>query len=118
MQQYVCVSLTPNLQPSAPLVRYKREVECVVQASGMRWTILQPSVFMQVWLSSMRGWDIGAGKAMIFGAGTAPMSWISLGDVAEHAVRSLGEPMTSPLQREVGLPLVSLVEYAARVVRA
>jgi len=92
VQQYVYVSLTPNLQQSAPLVRYKREVERAVQASGMRWTILQPSVFMEVWLSKTLGWDIAAGKATIFGAGTAPMSWISVGDVAEHAVRSLDDP--------------------------
>ena len=29
-----------------------------------------------------------------------------------------GDVIDSPLQRELGLPLVSLVEYAARVVRA
>jgi len=92
VQQYVYVSLTPNLQESAPLVRYKREVERAVQASGMRWTILQPAEFMEVWFSKTLGWDVGAGKATIFGAGTALMSWISVGDVAEHAVRSLDDP--------------------------
>ena len=189
VQQFVYVSLTPRLQPTAPLVRYKREVERAVQASGMRWTILQPSVFMEVWLSNKVGWDIDAGKATIFGAGTEPMSWISLGDVAEHAVRSLDDPrlanrvlplggphdlspnavvalfeqvsgrkfsakhvpravlrlmspivglfnegaasgmsmgaqsaasgdvIDSPLQRELGLPLLTLREYAASVVR-
>ena len=69
VSQFVYVSITPNLKPTAPLLRYKREVERAVMASGMRWTILQPSVFMEVWLSSLLGWDINAGKAMIFGAG-------------------------------------------------
>ena len=92
VQQYVYVSLTPNLQQSAPLVRYKREVERAVQSSGMRWTILQPSVFMEVWLGPTLGWNVAAGKATIFGAGTSPMSWISVGDVAEYAVRSLDDP--------------------------
>ena len=92
VQRFVYVSLTPSLQQSAPLVRYKREVERAVEASGMQWTILQPSVFMEVWLGKTLGWDIGAGKATIFGAGTAPMSWISVGDVAEYAVRSLDDP--------------------------
>ena len=73
-------------------MRYKREVERAVQASGMRWTILQPAEFMEVWFSKTLGWDVGAGKATIFGAGTALMSWISVGDVAEHAVRSLDDP--------------------------
>lgn len=92
VQRFVYVSLTPSLQQSAPLVRYKREVERAVEASGMQWTILQPSVFMEVWLGKTLGWDIGAGKATIFGAGTAPLSWISVGDVAEYAVQSLDDP--------------------------
>ena len=189
VSQFIYVSVTPNLQPSAPLVRYKREVERAVMASGMRWTILQPSVFMEVWLSSLLGWDIEAGRATIFGAGTAPLSWISVWDVAEFAVRSLddarlanrvvplggpqaltpnavvelfekasgrkftakhvprailrlmspvvglfnegvgsgmsmgaqsagGDIIDSPLQRELALPLITLHDYAARVVRA
>ena len=79
------------LQTAAPLIGYKREVEQAVRASGMRWTILQPTVFMEVWLSSVLGWDIAAGKARVFGAGDAPMSWISVADVAAYAVRSLGD---------------------------
>ena len=189
VSQFVYVSITPNLKPTAPLIRYKREVELAVMASGMRWTILQPSVFMEVWLSSLLGWDINAGKAMIFGAGIAPLSWISVWDVAEYAVRSLDDPrvanralplggpqamspnavvelfeqvsgrkfsakhvpptvlrmlspvmalfnegaasgmsmgaqsaggdvIDSPLQRELALPLTTLHDYAARVVRA
>ena len=92
VEHFVYVSLSPNLQQSAPLVRYKREVERAVRASGMRWTILQPSVFMEIWLSSLLGWDFAAGRAMIFGAGAAPINWISVADVAEYAVRSLEDP--------------------------
>lgn len=104
VKQYVYVSVTPNLRTSAPLVRYKREVEGAVRASGMRWTILQPSVFMEVWLSSMLGWDIAGGKATIFGAGTAPMSWISVGDVAEYAMRSLDDPRLADRDVPLGGP--------------
>lgn len=89
--QFIYVSATPVLTEKAPLVRYKREVERAIRASGMRWTILQPSVFMEVWLSPLLGFDAMAGRANIFGAGTAPMSWISVADVAEHAVRSLDD---------------------------
>lgn len=92
VEHVVFVSLTPNLGPRAPLVRYKRAVEAAVRASGMRWTILQPSVFMEVWLSSLLGWDLAAGRATIFGAGTAPLSWISVDDVAGHVVASLDDP--------------------------
>src|SRR4051812_1519895 len=42
--RFVFISLSPLLQPPAPLVRYKREVERAVRDSGMKWTILQPTV--------------------------------------------------------------------------
>jgi uncharacterized protein YbjT (DUF2867 family) len=92
VEQFIYISASPNLVPTAPLIRYKREVERAVRASGMRWTILQPSCFMEVWLSSLLGWDFVKAKASIFGAGTAPISWISATDVAEHAVQSLDDP--------------------------
>ena len=47
---------------------------------------------MEIWLSGLLGWDIAAGRAMIFGAGAAPINWISVADVAEYAVRSLEDP--------------------------
>jgi uncharacterized protein YbjT (DUF2867 family) len=94
VRRYVHLSPSPNLQPAAPLVRYKREVERAVRASGMQWTIVQPTAFMEVWLSRLLGWDFVTGRAMVFGAGTAPLSWISIGDVAEYVVQCLDDPRT------------------------
>lgn len=90
--QFVFVSASPNLQSSAPLVAYKRQTEQAVRASGMRWTILQPTCFTEVWLSDPLGWNHEIGSATIFGAGTAPLSWISIEDVASHVVASLDDP--------------------------
>ena len=104
VEHFIFVSLSPNLQPSAPLVRYKREVERAVRASGMRWTILQPSVFMEIWLSSFLGWDFDKGRAMIFGAGSAPLSWISVADVAEYVIRSLDDPRLANRDVPLGGP--------------
>jgi uncharacterized protein YbjT (DUF2867 family) len=185
---FVYVSLSPNLGSRAPLVRYKREVERAVRLSGMRWTILQPTAYMEVWLGPQLGWDHAAGRAIVFGSGKHPVPFISVADVAEHAVRALddprlanvdlplggpqmltprevvsifaqesgrrystrhvprifpslftplvelfhegvasgmslgaqtsrGDPIDSPLQRELDLPLTTVREYAARVVR-
>ena len=104
VEHFIYVSLSPNLQPSAPLVRYKREVERAVRASGMRWTILQPSVFMEIWLSGLLGWDFDRGRAMIFGAGSAPISWISVADVAEYVIRSLDDPRLANRDVPIGGP--------------
>jgi uncharacterized protein YbjT (DUF2867 family) len=58
----------------------------------LRFTILQPSVFMEVWLSPLLGWDARAGVATIAGEGKGLLTWISVADVGEMAVRSLTEP--------------------------
>lgn len=104
VRRYIHLSASPNLQPSAPLVRYKREVERAVRASGMQWTIVQPSVLMDVWLSSLLGWDHVAGRAMVFGAGIAPLSWIAVGDVAEYVVRCLEDARCADRDLPLGGP--------------
>ncbi len=104
VQQFIYTSVSPNLGLSAPLVRYKREVERAVRSSGMRWTILQPPCFMEIWLSSQLGWDHAAGRALMFGAGDGLLSWISVADVAEHAVRSLEDPRLVNQDLPVGGP--------------
>jgi uncharacterized protein YbjT (DUF2867 family) len=98
---FVYVSVSPHLGDRAPLVRYTREVERAVRGSGMRWTILQPCVFMEIWLSKALGWDHARGRAIVVGDGTAPLGWISADDVAAYAVRALDEPRLA--DREVQL---------------
>jgi uncharacterized protein YbjT (DUF2867 family) len=104
VRRYVFISASPNLQPSAPLVRYKREVEHAVRASGMQWTIVQPSAFVEVWLSGLLGWDHVAGRGMVFGPGTEPLAWITIGDVAEHVVRCLDDPRCTNRDLPLGGP--------------
>jgi uncharacterized protein YbjT (DUF2867 family) len=104
VRRFIHLSASPNLQPTAPLVRYKREVERAVRASGMQWTVVQPSVLMEVWLSPLLGWDHVAGRAMVFGPGTAPLSWISIADVAEHVVRCLDDPRCADRDLPLGGP--------------
>ena len=56
---------------------------------------------MDVWFSPALGWDLAAGKAQVFGAGSAPISFIALEDVASAAVASV-EASTAPF-REIPL---------------
>jgi NADH dehydrogenase len=101
---FVFLSPSPNLRRSAPLVGYKREVERAVSASGMRWTIVQPSAFMDVWFSSLLGWNHVTGRAVIFGPGTAPVSWICVADVAEHVVRAIDDRRVANVALPLGGP--------------
>jgi NADH dehydrogenase len=101
---FVYLSPSPNLRRSAPIVGYKREVERAVSTSGMRWTVVQPSAFMDVWFSKLLGWDHATGRALIFGAGTAPVSWICVADVAEHVVRAIDDERVANVALPLGGP--------------
>jgi uncharacterized protein YbjT (DUF2867 family) len=59
---------------------------------------------MEAWLSPAVGFDYSAGKATVYGDGDKPISWISRGDVAEFAVRSLDNPAAVDQALELGGP--------------
>ena len=101
---FIYLSASPSLRSSAPLIGYKREVERAVRASGLRWTIVQPSAFMDVWLSDLLGWDHVTGRAVVFGPGTAPLSWICIDDVAAHVVRTLDDERVANVELPLGGP--------------
>lgn len=95
--------LDPGPRPCALTVA-KRTVEQAVKASGMSYTILRPSCFMEIWLSPAVGFDYPNAKATIYGAGENKLSWISLYDVAEFAVESLDNPAARNAVLELGGP--------------
>lgn len=65
-----------------PLQTAKRAVEQELIASGMAYTIFQPTDFMEIWLSPALGFDPRNGTARILGKGDQKVSWISVKDVA------------------------------------
>lgn len=75
-----------------------------VDESGLTYTILRPSFLMEVWLSPALGFDFAKGTARLFGSGQRPISWISLGDVAEFTVRCVGHPAARNAVIELGGP--------------
>jgi len=91
VRHFVYVSFSPIAEDFA-LQRAKREVEQALIASGMTYTILRPTFFMEIWLSPALGFDAAARHARIYGTGENPISWISFPNVAEFAVRSLEAP--------------------------
>jgi uncharacterized protein YbjT (DUF2867 family) len=88
----------------SPLETAKRKAEKHLIASGLTYTILQPTFFMEVWLSPMLGFDYPNAKATIFGEGKKKISWIAIKDVASFAVASLGNPAAKNSIIELGGP--------------
>lgn len=90
-------------KPSA-LTIAKRTVEQAVKESGMIYTILRPSCFMEIWFSPAVGFDAPNANATIYGAGANKLSWISFYDVAEFAVESLDNLAARNAVLELGGP--------------
>ena len=87
-----------------PLQTAKRKVEKHLSESGLNYTILQPTYFMEVWLSPVLGFDYPNAKANIFGEGKNKVSWIAIKDVASFAVDSLDNPAAKNRIIELGGP--------------
>jgi uncharacterized protein YbjT (DUF2867 family) len=104
VEHFVLVSFRDNPRIQYPLTQAKRAVERRLKGSGMAYTILQASYFMEVWLSPALGFDWANGKVRIYGEGNNKLSWVSYKDVARVAVATLDEPRARNAVLEVGGP--------------
>lgn len=101
--QFVLISF-PGAAIDFPLQAAKRVVEARLRRARLTYTILQPTCFMEVWLSPALGFDPANGAARIYGGGNNRISWISFQDVAQFAVASLGNPHAKNAVIKLGGP--------------
>ena len=101
---FVFVSFRENPGVQFPLASAKRAVERALKTSGMSYTILQASYFMEVWLTPALGFDAANGKVRIYGDGSRPISWISYRDVARAAAAAATEATARNTVIEIGGP--------------
>jgi NADH dehydrogenase len=104
VKRFVLVSFSGNLQGDSKLHHAKRTVEEKLRESGISYAILRPSCFMEIWFSPHLGFDPKNGKVQIFGKGDRPLSFISLYDVAEFAVRAASADEAANKTIELGGP--------------
>jgi uncharacterized protein YbjT (DUF2867 family) len=102
--RFVFISFRDNPAIQFPLTKAKRAVEQRLKESGLDYTVLQASYFMEVWLSPALGFDHANAKARIYGAGRNKVSWISFADVAQFAVAVLAKPAAYKTILEIGGP--------------
>jgi uncharacterized protein YbjT (DUF2867 family) len=100
----VYVSLSGHLDLDFPLRNAKRAIERRLRDSGLVYTALRPSYFMEAWLSPALGFDVAKARARIYGSGEHPISWISLQDVARFAAACLDHPAARYACLELGGP--------------
>jgi uncharacterized protein YbjT (DUF2867 family) len=104
VEHFVFVSFRDHPQIQFPLSAAKRAVERALKSSGMAYTILQASYFMEVWLTPALGFDAASGNVRWYGDGTQPISWISYRDVARAAAAAVSEPAARDQVIEIGGP--------------
>jgi NADH dehydrogenase len=104
VKQFIYTSFSGNLDRDFPLRNAKRAVEQHLKESGLTYTILRPSMFMEVWLSPAVGFDAANAKASIYGTGDQLIAWITIKDVARFAVESLTNPAARNAMLELGGP--------------
>ena len=104
VEHFIYTSFSGQIDLDFPLRNAKRSVEKYLEKSGMKFTILRPSFFMEVWFSQALGFDIINEKVKLCGEGTNPISHISIKDVAKFAVESMTNLTAKNAILELGGP--------------
>lgn len=104
VKQFIFISFRHQNATQSPLTEAKRSAEEAIISSGMSYTILQASIFMEVWLSPALGFNYSAHTAQIPGDGNQPISFVSYKDVAAFAAASVDNPAAKNRVLEIGGP--------------
>lgn len=104
VRQFIFVSYNHKRELDCALSRAKAEVEQLLIHSGMQYTILRASFFMEVWLSPGLGFDLANAKATVYGTGDQRISWIAVADLARFIVACVDNPNAVNREIQVGGP--------------
>jgi len=98
------------------LFRMKHRAEQELRASGLTWTIIRPTAFMEVWAHLIGEPLVTTGRTRIFGRGDNPINFVSAHDVARFIDLAVVDPALRGGVVEVGGPEnLSLRQVAATV---
>ena len=101
---YVSVHVPPRFD-EVPFFRIKREMEAYLRASGLPFTVLRPTAFMETHAHQLIGDAVLRGRRVVlFGHGERPRNFVAADDVARLAVRALADPALRDRTIEVGGP--------------
>jgi NADH dehydrogenase len=74
------------------LFRAKFAAEQAVRASGVGWTIIRPTAYLETWLGLIGGPLVARGKTLVFGRGRNPINFVSALDVARLVDLAIADP--------------------------
>ena len=104
--QFVLLSVH-NARPDHPmsLHRAKFAAEQELRASGLVWTALRPTAYLETWMAVL-------GPGLVFGRGTNPINFVSVRDVAAVVHRVIEDPAHCEVTIDVAGPQeLTMVEF-------
>lgn len=92
-EQFILLSAL-DAGPDHPmsLHRAKYAAEQHLRASGLPWTILRPSAYLETWMGVVGGKLASGGPALVFGRADNPINFVSVQDVATLVERAITDP--------------------------
>jgi uncharacterized protein YbjT (DUF2867 family) len=86
------------------LFRMKHKAEVELMKSGVAWTIIRPTAYMETWIDVVGAPLIRKGKTRIFGRGRNPINFVSAADVARYVDLAATDPALRGASVDVGGP--------------
>lgn len=86
------------------LLRMKYAAEQELKASGLAWTIMRPSAYMETYCELLGRPLLEKGKTQLFGRGRNPINWVSVWDVARFVELAIVDAAMRGEVIEVGGP--------------
>jgi uncharacterized protein YbjT (DUF2867 family) len=86
------------------LFRMKYAAELELKASGLSWTIIRPTAYMETWAKLIGEPLVKTGRTRIFGRGKNPINFVSAYDVAQYVACAAQESNAPGEPIEVGGP--------------
>lgn len=105
VQHFVLVSIaSASADSPMELFRMKHAAEDELKRSGLSWTIVRPTAYMETWLRLIVAPLVQTGKVRIFGRGRNPINFVSAHDVAGVVHSAIADPDMRGAAIEVGGP--------------
>lgn len=104
-RHFVLVSMH-GARPDHPLELYRAKffAEERLRKSRLDWTIIRPTVFMELWAGIVLDSLTKSGKATVFGRGDNPINLVSVRDVARFVELAIVDPRLRGVALDLGGP--------------
>ncbi|MEO8207686.1 MAG: NAD(P)H-binding protein [Chloroflexota bacterium] len=118
--EHLVILSVRGADPGSPieLFRAKGQAEQAARASGIAWTFIRPTAYLETWLGIVGGPLVTTGKTMVFGRGRNPINFVSAFDVARHVQLAIEDPEMRGCILDVPGPENLTIEELIRLVEA